>query len=1374
MDLLGPIIELLKPLMTSVYGHLECHIKLQENVEELSRVLGDLNNLLEDINLRKQNAEACPRKVVRREVIRWLEKVQTINNEVQVLEENFQNVSYLRRGSLGKRVHKKIEEVKELMLQQGSFPDDIAIDQPPGRGMTLPTEDARGRTDVKEQIRGYLMGDAVGMIGVCGPGGIGKTTLLKNIHNDLLNGPNFDKVIWAPVPYPVSVVKLQDNIASNMEQNFPENVTKEQRAATLSEVLSRVRFVLILDDAWGRFSFEDVGIPKPTQQNGCKVVITSRSVELCNYIRCEQVIRMQQLSERESLNLFLDTVGDDTLMKSPNLEETLKFVVAECAGLPLAIVVIAKSMRGENDISVWRNALFELQNRVKRVNDWDDEIFQRLKFSYDRLNNPELQDCFLHCSLYPKDGSIERYKLIEDWIDNGLIEQLETRKAMHDRANFNLKSLINKCLIERVEYSDYHIRMHDVMREMALQIAGPKFMAKAGLRLREAPEANEWMENLEKVWLSANRITDFASSMSPNCPKLSGLALSENYDLRQIPDSFFAHMIGLKFLILSGTAIEALPDSISILENLTVLRLDYCRKLRYMPSLVKLKALKKLDLKQAGILKVPQGMEMLVNLQHLDLDCPDLVEPPMEILLNLTHLQFLAVVLKSTAFAMKAEKVIKLKVLETFIGQFEDLQVFNNFVKSFHEDQKFTRYSLRVGLIDDRFAFDGRMRLDGFEMGRDYSELLTGVECRKIIALRGVEIGRDNSVLLLNDFQLLKIAECSDVKILSETSLFNTATDLRYCEIDYCERLECMLDLFSSSSVCSSFDKLEILWLNNLSNLQVLVKLEAQAASAPSTSRAPRPTPSSIFSNLKIFKIGNCPRIKKLFPFVLLKGLQNLEEIDVEDCQRVGEIIEAEDEKETITTVGNNETIRLGLPKLRKLSLQKLPKLKSICTTRGVMVCDSLQSIEIYECPMLNRIPLYLPLLPNGELSLPSSLQEICIESEGWWELLLWDNPSAKGIFLPILKPDNDHSPHKEFDDLKDFNNFVKSFHGQRLTSYELSVEATDDNDDDSSDSDKLSVEATDDSDDDSFDSDSDLGVGYFPKILNLNGMEINEDYPVLLPDDLQLLRIKRCCGLKSLNDGFVFKALSDLRSCQINQFDKLECILEMFSLSSECSSFDRLSFLTLVKLPNLREFVKVKGQAPSAPSASCAPTQPSVFSNLKQLSIYKCPRIKKLFPSELLKGLLNLEEIYVIGCAKMEEIIEVEEEKETLKADGENETITFILPKLTELLLVGLSNLKSICTARGVIGCDSLAYIGIAECPKLKRIPLHLPLLPDGVLCSPPSLIKIDMKSKECWESLVWDNPSTKDILLPFLGLERDFTSILKHLTDASETEDE
>ena len=54
-------------------------------------------------------------------------------------------------------------------------------------------------------------------------------------------------------------------------------------------------------------------------------------------------------------------------------------------------------------------------------------------FSYDRLGDPKFQNCFLYCSSYPEDYEIERMELIEKWIDEGLLDELETRQALHDR-----------------------------------------------------------------------------------------------------------------------------------------------------------------------------------------------------------------------------------------------------------------------------------------------------------------------------------------------------------------------------------------------------------------------------------------------------------------------------------------------------------------------------------------------------------------------------------------------------------------------------------------------------------------------------------------------------------------------------------------------------------------------------------------------------------------------------------------------------------------------------------------------------------------------------------------------------------------------------
>jgi disease resistance protein RPS2 len=83
-----------------------------------------------------------------------------------------------------------------------------------------------------------------------------------------------------------------------------------------------------------------------------------------------------------------------------------------------------------------------------------------------------------------------------------------------------------------------------------------------------------------------------------------------------IADSFFKHLQGLKVLNLSCTAIRELPSSFSDLVNLTALYLRRCEKLRYIPSLAKLRELRKLDLRYTALEELPQGMEMLSNLRY--------------------------------------------------------------------------------------------------------------------------------------------------------------------------------------------------------------------------------------------------------------------------------------------------------------------------------------------------------------------------------------------------------------------------------------------------------------------------------------------------------------------------------------------------------------------------------------------------------------------------------------------------------------------------------------------------------------------------------------------------------------------------------------
>ncbi|MFQ6664439.1 hypothetical protein Gotur_031552 [Gossypium turneri] len=143
--------------------------------------------------------------------------------------------------------------------------------------------------------------------------------------------------------------------------------------------------------------------------------------------------------------------------------------------------------------------------------------------------------------------------------------------------------------------------------------------------------------------------------------------------------------------------------------------------------------------------------------------------------------------------------------------------------------------------------------------------------------------------------------------------------------------------------------------------------------------------PSTIFSHLKEITIFRCSSMKTLLPHWLRPNLENLKEIWVSECDEIVEILGAATSE--VEEKGSDALIKFHLPKLRKLELWRLPNLKSICSKSGVMVCDSLQLIQVAgDCYKLKRIPPFVPLVGNGQpfAYAPPSLT-IRSETE-WWK----------------------------------------------------------------------------------------------------------------------------------------------------------------------------------------------------------------------------------------------------------------------------------------------------------------------------------------------------------------------------------------------------
>ncbi|KAK4845993.1 hypothetical protein QYF36_011667 [Acer negundo] len=199
-----------------------------------------------------------------------------------------------------------------------------------------------------EEIWRHLMANEIKKIGVWGIEGVGKTTIAKHINNRLIEENKFHHVIWVTVSQTPDLIKVQDEIVNALKLSLSGVNDSTRRAGMLLSMFNGKRFVLILDDMWEVIQLEELGIPEPTEANGCKLVITNCSLDVCLSMG-STIVQVKPLSENETLELFLKKAELD-ISKVPTLKETVEIVVKQYAGLPLAIVTIASSLKGEHDI----------------------------------------------------------------------------------------------------------------------------------------------------------------------------------------------------------------------------------------------------------------------------------------------------------------------------------------------------------------------------------------------------------------------------------------------------------------------------------------------------------------------------------------------------------------------------------------------------------------------------------------------------------------------------------------------------------------------------------------------------------------------------------------------------------------------------------------------------------------------------------------------------------------------------------------------------------------------------------------------------------------------------------------------------------------
>ncbi|KAL5758136.1 hypothetical protein ACOSP7_020747 [Xanthoceras sorbifolium] len=600
--------------------------EIQHNLVALRTAAEKLVEVKSDVKMRVMVAEQQNMKRLN-QVQGWISRVEAVEIEVsEIFRDSSQEIEKLCLGGycsrnlkssykFGKKVAQKLEIVSTLK-HEGAFQSvaervlsEASLIYEPITGERIlpeivvderPCEPTVGLESIFDIVWRCLGETEVGIIGLYGMGGVGKTTLLTQINNKFLNARNdFDIVIWVVVSKDLQLEKIQENIGKKigLSDESWKSKSLEEKAQDIFKILRKKKFVLLLDDIWERVDLVKVGVPPPNPSIKSKVVFTTRFIEVCGLMEAHKKLKVECLADEEAWKLFRNKVGADTLDSHPDLPELAKIAAKECGGLPLALITIGRAMACKKTPAEWKYAIQVLRRSAYEFPGMGKEVYPLLKFSYDSLPSKTVRACLLYCSLFPEDYNIPKKHLIDCWIGEGFLSG-DDGDGTQNQGHHLIGVLLHACLLE--EEDDDYVKMHDVIRDMTLWIAcevekkKENYLVRAGAGLTEAPEVVKW-KSIRQISLMENQINSL--SEIPVCRHLLTLFLNRN-DLSSITSGFFKYMSSLRVMNLSkNDSLRELPAEISILVSL-----------------------QHLDLSETAIKELPTEFKALVNIKCLNLE----------------------------------------------------------------------------------------------------------------------------------------------------------------------------------------------------------------------------------------------------------------------------------------------------------------------------------------------------------------------------------------------------------------------------------------------------------------------------------------------------------------------------------------------------------------------------------------------------------------------------------------------------------------------------------------------------------------------------------------------------------------------------------